>query len=587
MAPMSEPLFSTEVRALLLKAGCEAVPITEEDVGARAKNALRRRGILVVGGLLDMTVEQLLDIRNIGRRSIDQMRQAPANWIRVSPFDSQVRGEPPSTAPAMVASQRPQVGAFQGQLFDTLDEPGTGAPLDRALARWVAQAAPKWSESRRRALMTRIGWNGSDVCTLEAAAGQLDVTRERVRQMQLQLTQRLRHRLPLEAEPFQRAAQLVSEGRDAGAVSMGTLLWQEGLLGSPLPDAGIALMFDLLGTPEVARRYEVERQRLLPEVRCVVAAARRLANSVGVVCLEWVQGDAGVAVDLDLVRSTLESTTWVKWLDSEWFWYPRHKSGRNRLENVTIKMLAACGPLELHEISDGLDRYRRVGRLPRVPSSYALRLFFADDPKFSLSAGDIVSPTEDLDADLVLDETERTLYHILRDAPMGFLDRTELLRQATEAGINQNTFAVYSSYSPILDNPVTDRWVLRGADVSPAAMEAYQKQRKHRLSREEWTEAGSLRLEREVADHWSLVVSIPHAYRAYLNGRTFQAVDMQGATCGLIRWASTGLSWGYSVFLQALDAKDGDVLVADFDLIRGSVTLYLRRVAERLSDGKR
>jgi hypothetical protein len=170
---------------------------------------------------------------------------------------------------------------------------------------------------------------------------------------------------------------------------------------------------------------------------------------------------------------------------------------------------------------------------------------------------------------------------------MGFLDRTELLRQATEAGINQNTFAVYSSYSPILDNPVTDRWVLRGADVSPAAMEAYQKQRKHRLSREEWTEAGSLRLEREVADHWSLVVSIPHAYRAYLNGRTFQAVDMQGATCGLIRWASTGLSWGYSVFLQALDAKDGDVLVADFDLIRGSVTLYLRRVAERLSDGKR
>jgi len=57
---------------------------------------------------------------------------------------------------------------------------------------------------------------------------------------------------------------------------------------------------------------------------------------------------------------------------------------------------------------------------------------------------------------------------------MGFLDRTELLRQATEAGINQNTFAVYSSYSPILDNPVTDRWVLRGADVSPAAMEAYQ-----------------------------------------------------------------------------------------------------------------
>jgi hypothetical protein len=367
---------------------------------------------------------------------------------------------------------------------------------------------------------------------------------------------------------------------------MGTLLCQEGLLGSPLPDAGLVLMFDLLGTPEVAWRYEAERRGLLPAVKSVIAVAQRLTRSVGVACLEWVRDDAGTEVDFETVRSTLQATPWVRWLDSEWFWNPGHRSGRNRLENVTTKMLAACGPLGLHEISDGLDRYRRVGRLPRVPSSHALRLFFADHPRFILGDADTVYPIRDLDPDRVLDETERTLYHILREAPMGFLDRSELLRQATEAGINQNTFAVYSSYSPILDNPITDRWVLRGADVSPAAMEAYQKQRRHRLAREEWTETGSLRLEREVADHWSLVVSIPQAYRGYVGGRAFQAVDKDGAPCGLVRWAANGVSWGYSRFLQSLDGKDGDVLVADFDLTKGSVTLDLRRVAERLADGQ-
>ncbi len=63
--------------------------------------------------------------------------------------------------------------------------------IERHVAEWVAEL----SERHRRVIEARYGLNGQDIATLEILAGELGVTRERVRQLQMEALLRLRQRL--------------------------------------------------------------------------------------------------------------------------------------------------------------------------------------------------------------------------------------------------------------------------------------------------------------------------------------------------------------------------------------------------------
>ena len=59
------------------------------------------------------------------------------------------------------------------------------------MADWVAEL----SERHRRVVEARYGLNGQDIATLDTLAHELGVTRERVRQLQVEALARLRQRL--------------------------------------------------------------------------------------------------------------------------------------------------------------------------------------------------------------------------------------------------------------------------------------------------------------------------------------------------------------------------------------------------------
>jgi hypothetical protein len=447
--------------------------------------------------------------------------------------------------------------------------------LDSALEAWVTSAVPKWTEPRRRAVMARIGWRGPAVPTLDEVGVGIGLTRERVRQLQKKLTGRLEQVRPPQREAFQFVVQLISNNRGDATQRPGRLLRDHGLVMQPLPEAGLALLFRLLGQSEVLDGYLEAYYDKQPALREVVRVAKDLTRSVGVACLEWVEADSSQSTDDAAIRRELQAAPWCRWLDDDWFWDPKTPRGRNRLVNLSVKMLAACGQLELREVREGLDRSVRNGRLPHLPSLHALRLFYRDHPDFEVDAREVVTSVRPLDPDEELDGTELIFYRILRDAPDAFLDRATLFRQATDAGMNQNTFSVYSSYSPIVDSPMQDRWILRGTDVSPAALEARRSPRRRRYAHDEWTSRGTLRLERETTYNWSLVTNVSKALKPYVAGRVFEAIDGAGADAGRVRWDENGASWGYSVFLQRVGAKDGDVLIAEFNLVEGTVALSL------------
>jgi RNA polymerase nonessential primary-like sigma factor len=60
---------------------------------------------------------------------------------------------------------------------------------------WVKQWLAELGERQRRVIEGRYGLNGHDTATLEELAEQLGLTRERVRQIQLEALQQLRKRL--------------------------------------------------------------------------------------------------------------------------------------------------------------------------------------------------------------------------------------------------------------------------------------------------------------------------------------------------------------------------------------------------------
>jgi RNA polymerase nonessential primary-like sigma factor len=65
------------------------------------------------------------------------------------------------------------------------------AEIERHVAAWVAELPLR----QRRVVEARYGLNGAEIATLETLAGELAITRERVRQLQMEAVGQLRARL--------------------------------------------------------------------------------------------------------------------------------------------------------------------------------------------------------------------------------------------------------------------------------------------------------------------------------------------------------------------------------------------------------
>ncbi|MDP1957969.1 MAG: sigma factor-like helix-turn-helix DNA-binding protein, partial [Rhodocyclaceae bacterium] len=63
--------------------------------------------------------------------------------------------------------------------------------IEQHVAAWVADLSTR----HRRVVESRYGLNGQDIATLETLAHELGITRERVRQLQMEALTRLRQRL--------------------------------------------------------------------------------------------------------------------------------------------------------------------------------------------------------------------------------------------------------------------------------------------------------------------------------------------------------------------------------------------------------
>lgn len=460
-------------------------------------------------------------------------------------------------------------------------------------------------EPRLSAIAARFGWRGDDQKTLQECGDMLGVTRERLRQIESKIFNKLT-KYPLYLPNLDSALDILEGSAPSHISRAAMVLVEKGVCRSPFSPRSLiqtAKMFGRNTSVEVEdhRGEELVVSREQGQALGILyRAARRLTGQSGVTSVYKVMDAITESIapldspDIDEsdVRRILADQPACEFLDEDWFWFTAIPEGRNRLENLIKKMLSVASPQSVASLREGVRRSFRWRaatnkrfRTLAVPPQNVLAKFLDRHPDFHLN-GELVSAVKPLDCRKFLGEGEQVLVDVLRGISSGVMDRKTLITECLARGINENTLAVYTSYSPILDHIGVSLWQLRGVRVDPAAVEAVRQQNSLRTPQNRvqdfgWTKDCKLWVA------WTLpsitssrVFGIPGPIKRYLSARSFDAQpkDLE-RPLGRISITDEGTSYGYAPFLRYSGADEGDTLKAEFDLAAAKVQLSVNEFA--------
>jgi len=462
-------------------------------------------------------------------------------------------------------------------------------PLDAALAE-LLNAFTSNQPRQALALSARFGWGGEAPKTLEESAAPLQITRERVRQIE----ERFLKKLPSETylPQLDRAIELLEKNAPLTPESAADLLLNSGICRNKFASESVIGAARIFGRQTDLRVHTQKNGRLIvgshSRVRSVAAAARKLSGMAGVGSVHQVSMNSSGETSSEDVKRILSGLSNFEFLNEDWFWATDLPTGRNRLTNITRRILSVAAPQSIHCIRDGVRRaftYRAKSNTRYeglvTPPSEVLTAFFTRSPEFKLQ-GDQVSPTAPLNYQDELGDMDRALVDIFRSTNTGVLDRRAVVEAALARSLNANSISIFLTYSPILEHVGLDMWKLRGVRVDPQAIEALREAnanepRERRILNYGWRVSGQLwvagRLPYSSA---GLVLGIPGPLRRYLENSKFAAVDkVSRMACGSIAVNDAGTSFGYGSFVRISGAEPGDVLLVEFDLARSCAELSI------------
>jgi len=429
-------------------------------------------------------------------------------------------------------------------------------------------------------------WSGQPgAYTLEDAAKLSGLTRERIRQLEKRISLQLaevRFYLP----QVDRAMLLLAERAPLALEEAGALLMQSGISSAPFhPSSLIAVAACLQRTAlvHIDRRKGREvlvREPVNPLADKVIDIAVRQLAQVGITNLAEVESEAqasGCLISQSELAQILKLYASAKFIDDTWFWCPNRP--HCNLVTQAKKMLSVVSPIAVGVLREGMKRAMKIrriggrkGRVLVVPPRAVLLHFLAGHPDFTLSPDGMIRYTRPLDYRHELPASEQIMVRVLGEAPSGVLDRQHFQEACVSRGLNRHTFAVLTTYSPIVESLGFGLWALRGRHVDPAAVEAFrqlssERGREKRIVDYGWTSEGRLWVAiRLPADPSGILPHLPAAIRRYLVAEEYTAQTDLGSACGRVRIYDNGNSTGYGPFLRQAGADEGDILVAEFDL---------------------
>ena len=580
----------------------------------RTRNGLERSGFLDKPKLLsEVTYGQLLQIRAMGRVSVlefacsveaelnklTRARKADDNGgfstdhlldLINEPWVEKVSGEDPRFSDI--------IPAFGGSILERIDALTSGPELDERRLKELTDAIPSikkrvleiaelpldvsvrnflrslsgFEGSKLTALLDRFGWGGVPAITLEEAGLRIGITRERVRQLQKRVVERL---LAIPFQPYLPAldAALAEICSQAPLTLEGAadLLEAKRISSIRFDPRSVIAAAEACGRTPPIQLQTVRGKTLvvtsdMPNADEILRIAYHQAEASGASNIQEVASELlskGVNVEDAEVKVVLIRFSQVEFLEEDWFCYRKGKSHRDRLRNITQKMLSVAAPMELSVLREGIRRefryrgYRGLKTWPLiVPPKVVLTEYYRGHPEFKVKNDALVDPVSPLDYRMELALNERILVDALRSTPACVLDRASFWRACASRHMNENTFSLYLSYSPVIAHYAVDVWSLRGVRVDPAAIEAVRsasalRPREKRVLDHGWSPEGHLWLAARLpARQAGFVLGVPGAIRRYIVGREFKAEDEYGQTFGNVRVNEDGASYGFGPFLR-------------------------------------
>ncbi|WP_160601862.1 DNA-directed RNA polymerase subunit alpha C-terminal domain-containing protein [Allopontixanthobacter confluentis] len=447
-----------------------SVDVDELQLPPRAVNAFHNEGIRFVGQLVQDNPERFLRIPNFGRTSLTKTQEVLSRLDLV--FGTDVRGWTIQKAnlireghlKAVRGIVAVKLGVFERQYPTARDE------VEAILAALL--------DGRNRDIAGKFwGLLGDKPRTLESVGQEYGMTRERVRQITTRaedagramwlptahcerLIKKMERVSPLGLEVAQ---DLLKQDLGDRTFPVESLLNVANVFDIPselqLVKEGIATFMDVKGRSPSLHEIAVDFRRATSRSGCV---------NIDRTCLRLTQ-------DLekrDEIRQALNGLPETVWLDREHNWASL-KAERNRLSNTIRKVLTVTSTVHISELRQAALRSHRLAFVPpqAVLSSFAEKICELPVIECSVHRSAKFSPAP-------LGEIE-TAFHDCFQAKGSPLRREEIESYCIdERGINDNSFYMYLSYSPIIGKIAPGIYGLVGAPVPPGMIEELATTRK-------------------------------------------------------------------------------------------------------------
>jgi hypothetical protein len=575
----------------------------------RTFNCLHERGLLDnPGRLAQMTVTELMAMSGFGEKSVVDL---------LSSLESQMTEAYAATSEVFAAAQK--ISRIKDAASIRIDDPRFGLALQALRVRGktlqeicevilagapcpmsaesfahsleelfsnlqIARRMPLENElmelltfepnARNRDFTMRLmGWDGNGGQTLEAVGKDFGMTRERIRQINQLHIDRVKDKFPY-LPILDRTLEVILAQSPCLATSLESVFQEKRLSKVPFILQGVINAAEATGRDcsfiieDGDGQSYVVPQESAGITKQILQLARKAISHWGVTTIEDVAAEVGSVlgkpVSGKFVAAVVNAQPSFAWLDeaSGWFWF--NSTSRNALLNQIEKILSLCERIHVTELRSGVSRnHRREGFAP--PQRVLLALC-AQAGAYKVN-GNIVSADPPLEYASILCESEKTFVAVFHKiGPLVELHKLEeaCLRQ----GMNQSTFGVSLSNSPIIQRFARCVYGLRGTEVSPGQAESFViKLRKTRvLSDYGWTQDGKIFLSYTLSSGTLAngIVSVPTGMKQHLSG-AYELRVAEGAPIGRLV-VKDSQAWGLGPLFRRRGGDPGDSLRILFDL---------------------
>jgi len=461
---------------------------------ARAKGVLTSKKLIYVGDLVRLTFRDLMKINNAGRRTANELSNLAKSFGfgLGTPIVGWCRETAERLEKEYASDHARERVERSNELLASLGPEPTH--LSDELSRIVLALVTGRNHSM---LVSLWGWGGDEPETLEAVgdAQTPRLTRERVRQIEAKALRRL-NTFHFDTPILRSAVVTIRRCVPALGAEVDQALRDTGISSGPFSVASIKRAADILGINWTFAEIAIAGQKVVvrkeDEERIIrlMQVVRRRTSELG--CSNILAIASTLKIDeerADILRKVLDVTPGIAWLDDDKNWLFLKEAPRNRLFNLSAKVLGVSPRLGIAELRRAVSKSRR---LTIVPPQKVLAAF-VNASGLGIVENNLVVANPTRVATLSPESIEGKFIEVFRKYG-GVMHGEELAERCVEQGINPISFYIYRSLSPVVAALGRGIYCKVGVDVPPGTIEEILSSRRStvRSSDHGWLPNGNL-----------------------------------------------------------------------------------------------